>query len=56
MYDPRIPTLIVAVQQYRSTDAIALFAADHDWRVAASTGDPLAFKANLDSPLLESSH
>jgi len=36
--DPRIPALIVAVRQYRSTDAVALFGADHDWRVVACTG------------------
>lgn len=54
LHDPRIPTLIVAVCQYRSTDAVTLFGADHDWRVAVSAGDPLVFKANLEAPLLES--
>ena len=33
LHDPRIPTLLVAVRQYRSTDAVALFGVDHDWRV-----------------------
>ena len=55
LHDPRIPGLIVAVRQYRSTDAVALFGSDHDWRVVVSAGDPLAFKASLDAPLLESS-
>ena len=53
--DPRIPTLIVAACQYRSTDAVTLFGADHDWRIAVSTGDPVAYMANLDAALLESS-
>jgi hypothetical protein len=55
LFDPRIPTLVVAVRQYRSTDAVALYGPDHDWRIAAATGEPLAYLANLDAPLLESS-
>lgn len=53
--DPRIPSLVAAARQYRSTDAVALFGTDHDWRVVASTGEPLGFKANLSAPMLESS-
>jgi hypothetical protein len=53
--DPRIPSLVVAVRQYRSTDSVALFGADHDWRIVAATGEPLLFKAGLGAPLLESS-
>jgi hypothetical protein len=32
-----------------------LFGTSHDWRVVASTGEPLWFKANLSAPMLESS-
>jgi hypothetical protein len=53
--DPRIPSLVVAVRQYRSTDSVALFGAYHDWRIVAATGEPLLFKAGLGAPLLESS-
>jgi hypothetical protein len=53
--DPRIPSLVVAVRQYRSTDSVALFGAYHDWRIVAATGEPLLYKAGLGAPLLESS-
>ncbi|TFV91151.1 hypothetical protein [Blastococcus sp. CT_GayMR16] len=53
--DPRLPSLVVAVRQYRSTDSVALFGADYDWRIVAATGEPLLFKAGLGAPLLESS-
>jgi hypothetical protein len=54
LYDPRIPTLIVAVRRYRATDAVALFSADHSWRVAAGTREPLVYMPNLQAPSVES--
>jgi hypothetical protein len=54
LYDPRVPTLVIAVRQYRSTDAVALVDPDRDWRIVVSSGDPVAFLADVDAPLLES--
>lgn len=54
LFDPRIPALVVAVRRYRSVDAVSLFGASPDWRIAVSTGDPAAFKASRSAPLIES--
>jgi hypothetical protein len=54
LYDPRVPSLIVAVGKYRSTDAVAAFGLERDWRVVTSPGEPIAYKASLDAPMIES--
>lgn len=54
LHDPRLPSLIVAACQYRSAEAVALFASDNDWRVVFAEGEPIAYMANLDSRLIES--
>src|SRR4051794_29012728 len=53
--EPRIPGHVGAVRQYRSIDAVILFGTNPDWRVAVSTGDPIAYKAAVHAPVLESS-
>ncbi len=54
LFDPRIPNLIVAVGRYRSTNAVALFGSDNDWRVVVSGDEPVIFMANVDAPMIES--
>jgi hypothetical protein len=54
LHEPRIPSLIVAVRKYRSADAVALFGADHDWRLAVATGDPATYMPDLDAESVES--
>lgn len=45
--DPRLPQLVVATRQYRRTDPVALYAADHGWRVVLATGEPAAYLARF---------
>jgi hypothetical protein len=54
LYDPRIPALVVATRKYRKTDAIAICDPTHDWRIVVATGQPVAYLADINAPLLES--
>jgi hypothetical protein len=54
LYDPRIPQLVVAVRQYRSADAVALYSQDHAWRLVIATGKPAAYLPGLDTDLIDS--
>ncbi len=51
LFDPRIPNLIVAVGRYRSTNAVAVFGSDNDWRVVVSGDEPVIFMARVDAPM-----
>ena len=45
--DPRLPQLVVAVRQYRHTDPVALYSADHGWRIVLATGEPAAYLSSV---------
>jgi hypothetical protein len=54
LLDPRLPRLIVAVRQYRSADAVALYSADHEWRIVFEADQPAAYLPHLGADLIES--
>lgn len=54
LHDPRLPSLVVAVSRYRKTDAVAVYAADAEWRLVVSGGEPVMYLADLDAATRES--
>lgn len=54
LLDPRLPQLIAAVRQYRSADAVAVYSADHKWRIAFEADQPAAYIPRLGADIVES--
>lgn len=54
LHDPRLARLVVAVRAYRDVDAVAVFAADHDWRIVIEPGEPTYFLPSLKDEELTS--
>ncbi len=44
LHDPRLARLVVALRAYRGIDAVALYAADRDWRIVIESGEPAYFR------------
>jgi hypothetical protein len=54
LHDPRLARLVVAVRAYRGIDAVAVYAADLDWRIIVEPAEPAYFLPSLGADALES--
>ncbi len=54
LHDPRLARLVVAVRAYRGTNAVAVYAADLDWRIVIEPDEPVYFLPSLEGDALES--
>lgn len=54
LHDPRLARLVVALRAYGGTEAVAVYAADVDWRIVIEPGKPAYFLPQLGADALES--
>jgi hypothetical protein len=54
LLDHRLPQLIASVRQYRSADAVALYSADHEWRIVFEADQPAAYIPRVGADIIES--
>ena len=54
LYDPRVPPSSSLFASTGLPTPVAFFDPDHDWRIVVSTGEPVAFMADLTHHLVES--
>lgn len=45
LVDPRVPRLVAGVRHYRKCDGVAVYSAEHGWRLVLSTGDTIAYRS-----------
>lgn len=54
LYDPRLVQLVVAIRSYLGVDAVAVYAADLDWRIVIEPGESAFFLPALGADAIES--